>query len=507
MQGWAQDSFVPRDQLPSDAFDVVVVGSGMAGLSSALILAKEGLKVCVLEQHYRVGGCLHRFFRHRVPFDTGFHYLGGADGDSALARYLRYLGVRDQLHFHPMDQDAFDLLSFPGLTFPVPAGWKNLVTRLKEYFPREKKGIDHYAKVCQQICRNSPAYSFKLSNGNEHQYSTVALGPFLRSITDDPRLRAILAGQSLLYGVEPEETPLDVHALVIDSMLDHPSGLDGGGDALAQVMVTAIKSYGRVVRTRAPVVALEAKDKRLVAARLHSGERVHGRCFISNAHPKVTVGLLEPGVVRPAYISRVNDMTESVSCVGGYFTHDVPGIARRHHNIYAYRTWDVDEVYRSYDRGIFLTFPSDREATWSGPRVILALKLMLYEDVEKFAQTKSGKRGEEYDALKERHAVRMEQDIVAELPELKGHLKRVEISTPLTYRDYTNTPRGSVYGIRRSLSQSGRYALHARTRVPNLLLTGQSTLMPGVVGVTVSAFVTCAFLLGFESLFGKVARA
>jgi hypothetical protein len=43
--------------------------------------------------------------------------------------------------------------------------------------------------------------------------------------------------------------------------------------------------------------------------------------------------------------------------------------------------------------------------------------------------------------------------------------------------------------------------------VENLLLTGQNVLLPGVLGVTVSAFVTCGVLLGFDRLFGRVARA
>ena len=90
---------------------------------------------------------------------------------------------------------------------------------------------------------------------------------------------------------------------------------------------------------------------------------------------------------------------------------------------------------------------------------------------------------------------------------MQGKLRRVEVSTPLSNRDYTNTPEGAVYGLKHSMNQWGKYALHPRTRIDNLLLTGQSVLMPGVVGVTVGAFVTCAFLLGFEALFGKVARA
>ncbi|MGQ0504723.1 MAG: NAD(P)-binding protein, partial [Myxococcaceae bacterium] len=142
----------PAKDLPEGHYDVVVVGSGMGGMSSALILAKDGFMVCVLEQHYRPGGCLHRFFRDRVPFDTGFHYLGGVGPEGTFARYLRFLGVYDKLKFHALDPDGFDVLQFPDFTFKIPNGWAALTQRLIETFPKEKAGILRFAEVCQQIC-------------------------------------------------------------------------------------------------------------------------------------------------------------------------------------------------------------------------------------------------------------------------------------------------------------------------------------------------------------------
>jgi len=48
----------------------------------------------------------------------------------------------------------------------------------------------------------------------------------------------------VLYGVPPEGTPLELHAHVVDSMLQGPAGIDGGGEALAQTMVKAIREHG-----------------------------------------------------------------------------------------------------------------------------------------------------------------------------------------------------------------------------------------------------------------------
>ncbi|MDH6212667.1 phytoene dehydrogenase-like protein [Chryseobacterium sp. BIGb0186] len=58
-------------------YDILIIGSGIGGLVSALILAKEGLKVCVLEKNNQYGGNLQTFSRDKLIFDTGVHYLGG----------------------------------------------------------------------------------------------------------------------------------------------------------------------------------------------------------------------------------------------------------------------------------------------------------------------------------------------------------------------------------------------------------------------------------------------
>ena len=57
-------------------YDAIIIGSGMSGLVSGVVLAKEGMRVLMLEKHYRIGGYLHRFFRRGgIAFDVGFNSL------------------------------------------------------------------------------------------------------------------------------------------------------------------------------------------------------------------------------------------------------------------------------------------------------------------------------------------------------------------------------------------------------------------------------------------------
>ena len=83
---------------------------------------------------------------------------------------------------------------------------------------------------------------------------------------------------------------------------------------------------------------------------------------------------------------------------------------------------------------------------------------------------------------------------------LGDRVEERHISTPLTYRDYTGTPEGSAYGLRKDYHEPLTALLSPRTPVPNLWLTGQSLMLHGVHGVTMTALRTCA-AMGNGNLF------
>lgn len=100
-----------------EQYDVVIAGSGLGGLVSALILAKEGHSVCVLEKNNQYGGNLQTFVRDKTIFDTGVHYISGLSEGQNLYQYFKYLGIMDDLKLKKLDEDGFDIITF-GKTLP-----------------------------------------------------------------------------------------------------------------------------------------------------------------------------------------------------------------------------------------------------------------------------------------------------------------------------------------------------------------------------------------------------
>jgi all-trans-retinol 13,14-reductase len=77
-------------------------------------------------------------------------------------------------------------------------------------------------------------------------------------------------------------------------------------------------------------------------------------------------------------------------------------------------------------------------------------------------------------------------------------------STPLTYRDYLNVSNGSAYGKLKDFHEPHNAFISPRSKIPNLFFTGQSVHLHGIKGVTTSAIVTSAMMLGDDNLFEKI---
>lgn len=86
-------------------------------------------------------------------------------------------------------------------------------------------------------------------------------------------------------------------------------------------------------------------------------------------------------------------------------------------------------------------------------------------------------------------------------PDIRKHIVSIHSSTPLTYRDYIGSVSGAMYGIEKFASDPLASKISPKTKVKNLFLTGQDVFMHGILGVTISGFLTAGEILGNEIVF------
>ncbi|MDR0827156.1 MAG: FAD-dependent oxidoreductase, partial [Desulfovibrio sp.] len=127
-----------------------VIGGGISGLTSALILARNGHDVTLVEQSPRLGLTIRGFTRQGVYFDTGLHYTGGLTECGIVSRYLRYLGI-DGLDVLSFREDGFDEIRFAdtGRTILLPVGFAAMGQALAEQFPDHREAIDAYMQAAK----------------------------------------------------------------------------------------------------------------------------------------------------------------------------------------------------------------------------------------------------------------------------------------------------------------------------------------------------------------------
>ena len=118
-----------------------------------------------------------------------------------------------------------------------------------------------------------------------------------------------------------------------------------------------------------------------------------------------------------------------------------------------------------------------------------------------------GKRDADYDQFKKEKEAQVLKRIEEVFPGITTKIKAVHSASPLTFRDYIGNKDGSLYGVLKNSNSPARTQINTRTRIPNLHLTGQNISMHGILGVTVSAFVTCFAFVDKEKLIQKVINA
>ena len=103
-----------------------------------------------------------------------------------------------------------------------------------------------------------------------------------------------------------------------------------------------------------------------------------------------------------------------------------------------------------------------------------------------------------------RKAEKLLDVVEVKFPGLKAAMLNYYTSTPLTFRDYMGTDDGSIYGIAKDYKDPLKTFISPRTKVENLLLTGQNINLHGVLGVTISSVVTCSVILGMPEIIKKI---
>ena len=500
----------------ADDFDVIVIGSGMGGMTTAAALSRMGRKVLLLEQAQTIGGLTHSFSREGFTWDVGLHYCGTFGRDQRAGRILKWLSD-GTIEFSSVGT-IYDILHFPeGFEIPVARPAAAYTMELKERFPDNASEIDAYfeALLSAEETMHSIAAERAMPGSirNAHHWWNKkrfqrwcgrTTSEVIADLVTDPKLAAVLSAQWGTYGGKPTEASFGVHALVIGHYLEGAYYPVGGAAAIAKGLVPVIEAAGGSARAGTPVAEILVEDGRSVGVRTSLGDEFRAPVIVSDIGAGETVKRLLPSeILQQDWASEIATYKPSICHFQMYlgFEGDIASLGASRANHWYYNSWDTnDAIWSTSDDDavpmMFVSFPTLKDPAHDpGPSNRHTGELLVWADwssVAKYATHRTGALASEWVELKQRIESRLMECFAAKFPALAPLVAYQELGTPLATASFTGHEKGAFYGVETTPRRILSDALSARTPVPGLFLTGQDVMTPGIAGALAGGILGAA---------------
>jgi phytoene dehydrogenase-like protein len=485
-------------------YDDIVVGSGVGGLTLALLLGMNGHSVLLLEKAPRIGGSMARFKRGGVPFDVGFHFTGGftRSKDGVLDEMLKALGIDDRIKpiFISDGSDNRLKLESEGTEFMLSGGYEETVAQTTAFFPDEKEAIEKYFEMVRDIFQRTAAIDIRTMSFSPNfiDEDFVTLDEVLNQLTDNCSLKSLLSIYSMCYGVKPSEISFANHSRISFSLYESVARVEKGGDAFVEAFRDRIEQYDIDVMCNTQIDEccdiVESCVNRFV---LDTGQEVVADNCIFTIHPNEILKILPRKHLSKAFVDRVSAFESSA----GFFS--VFGIVEEGDStkdfeesiVSLFPTTDVNQLLDpsySGDPGLVI-IRSREEVNGKTHYIINAFELSFAEHVQAWQDSTTGKRSPSYDEYKRQRIDSIARRVCEFYPEYKDSYKVLDAASMLTFRDYLNSPDGSAYGVKQKMRQ---FNLFGKLPLRNIFAAGQSSLLPGLLGAMMSGFIVGCMVMG-----------
>jgi all-trans-retinol 13,14-reductase len=299
--------------------------------------------------------------------------------------------------------------------------------------------------------------------------------------------------------VPPGEQALSNYSYIAGPYYESVNRIQGGGDTVIREFEKAANDAGVDVFCGKAVTEISfSPDGVFKSVRLQDDSVIESRSCISTVHPLHLLTIVKESLFRPSYVTRLKSLEETSSAFILYCKSDtgpdiLSGSSMFLSPAAGTASFNVDKPIEERPFNITSTCPGKN----SGSNGFIAMCPGSINETRQWEDSVTGNRPEAYRIFKEDIGERMLRHIELRCPELKGRMKYAGCSTPLTLRDYTNSPFGSMYGVKHKLEQYNPFPV---TRLKGLFLAGQSIISPGILGAMMSAFIVCGNILGHNYL-------
>jgi len=470
-------------------YDVIIIGAGLGGLTAGAKLAREGLKVLVIEQHNQPGGCATTFRRGAFTLEVGLHEMDGPGSRDIKNRIFSELEVNGNVGFLTVPE--FYRFIRGDLEVTMPHDPQLAAARLSEMFPDEKEGIDRYFEQLLNPKKKAAGESSP----------DISVGAFLDSIIRNEDLKLILLGNLGYFHDDPYSLSLAYFTVAEGSYFSNgASYIKGGSQKLSDHLAGYIRSHGGEILLNQLVTGVTVKDGRATGVTFRKRNDPSQDPVVATADEIVANNSIPAlaDMLPPDLGAQLKDefsgLNTGASLLTLYLGFDKP-LKELGHNYYSTSVFDSsvrsqadiaannrdDFTRRSF---AFVDYGQlDSGLTRAGKGVGAVCCIDYLEDWEDLWE-------DEYEQKKEYVAQTIIGRLDGLIPGIKDVISYYEIGTPLTVKKYTMNPGGAVYGFAQN---PGRKVLNAFPAVENLHFASAWGKTGGGFSGAIAGGYLCAF--------------
>jgi all-trans-retinol 13,14-reductase len=466
-------------------YDAIIIGSGISGLTTALILAKEGKKIAIFERDKDIAPLIRPYKRNECEFSPGLHISGWMDEGEVIASFFHYLNVSDGIEKGLID-NGFGNVIVGNNRYHIPKGFDNVEKSLLNYFPENANAVHHYIQQIKKVNEES----FYLNHNSTPALKTTheLMGPENYSLREtlerdhasEEFINLLGTLNNILIGSKADEVPFKVHALVMGGFYRSLGffSIDGIKRLLSNFN-RELTNLGVDMFFHSEIdEILIDNNKNAVGVKTTHGENYCAPLIIASFNPKLLNKQVKCKKLRPIYKQR---LAEAESTSGFYVAfYKLENLNHMEFENLAYYDKDTEIT-------LGITFSRSKYNK---------LLCALIEDKDQDISLDI----EERKRRSQQKLILMEHIIYDKLPALKGNMVLLDYLKPWSFERYTKTVNGSAYGVKQTLNSMG---FQHRTPIRGLYLVGQA-IYPGFLGSMISSFSLACELLDANEFWPRV---